>query len=400
MCQRRGGGGARGGAGAGGGPGAGAGPGGGRGGRGRRAQHGAAALSERRPPGPAFVSPVSPGAEQPSAGPGAEPAGAAAAPGARRRAAAAAPRGSEELGRSWAREVVVGGGGRFPVPGRSRGAAGTGPVPAARARDAAAPAPPHRGRPRVPPLTAPGAAGDGEGWAPARRRRRPPPARRPRPAPGPRRPLKRPEPRPPPAGTMVRCGAAALLAALLGVCVWTDETGKVISDRFAVYWNRSNPRFHRGDYTVEVSINDYLDIYCPHYEEPLPERMERYILYMVNYEGHASCDHRQRGFKRWECNRPDSPNGPLKFSEKFQLFTPFSLGFEFRPGHEYYYISASPPNTVDRPCLKLKVYVRPTNDSLYESPEPIFTSNNSCCSLRVPPAALAVVPVVWTLLVS
>lgn len=97
-------------------------------------------------------------------------------------------------------------------------------------------------------------------------------------------------------------------------------------------------RFHRGDYTVEVSINDYLDIYCPHYEEPLPERMERYILYMVNYEGHASCDHRQRGFKRWECNRPDSPNGPLKFSEKFQLFTPFSLGFEFRPGHEYYYI--------------------------------------------------------------
>ncbi|RLV84370.1 hypothetical protein DV515_00016295 [Chloebia gouldiae] len=102
-------------------------------------------------------------------------------------------------------------------------------------------------------------------------------------------------------------------------------------------WFPAN-RFHRGDYTVEVSINDYLDIYCPHYEEPLPERMERYILYMVNYEGHASCDHRQRGFKRWECNRPDSPNGPLKFSEKFQLFTPFSLGFEFRPGHEYYYI--------------------------------------------------------------
>ncbi|XP_010223486.1 PREDICTED: ephrin-A2, partial [Tinamus guttatus] len=95
--------------------------------------------------------------------------------------------------------------------------------------------------------------------------------------------------------------------------------------------------------------------------EPLPaERMERYVLYMVNGEGHASCEHRQKGFKRWECNRPAAPGGPLKFSEKFQLFTPFSLGFEFRPGHEYYYISASPPNTVDRPCLKLKVYVRPT----------------------------------------
>ncbi|XP_044539769.1 ephrin-A2-like, partial [Gracilinanus agilis] len=98
--------------------------------------------------------------------------------------------------------------------------------------------------------------------------------------------------------------------------------------------------FHHGDYTVEVSINDYLDIYCPHYEKPLTPamRMEQYVLYMVNDEGHASCDHRQKGFKRWECNRPTAPNGPLKFSEKFQLFTPFSLGFEFRPGHDYYYI--------------------------------------------------------------
>ncbi|NXF37601.1 EFNA2 protein, partial [Nyctibius bracteatus] len=170
-------------------------------------------------------------------------------------------------------------------------------------------------------------------------------------------------------------------------------------------------RFHRGDYTVEVSINDYLDIYCPHYEQPLPERMERYVLYMVNDEGHASCDHRHRGFKRWECNRPDSPNGPLKFSEKFQLFTPFSLGFEVPglgsaappnppPLPLCFSAAASPPNTVDRPCLKLKVYVRPTNDSLYESPEPIFTSNNSSCSLGAPHVALVAVPVVWTLLAS
>ncbi|KAG8452902.1 hypothetical protein GDO86_004632 [Hymenochirus boettgeri] len=162
---------------------------------------------------------------------------------------------------------------------------------------------------------------------------------------------------------------------------------------------KSCDRFHNGDYTVDVSINDYLDIYCPHYEVPLPaERMERYILYMVNFDGHISCDHRQRGFKRWECNRPDSPNGPLKFSEKFQLFTPFSLGFEFRPGHEYYYISSTPPNIVDRPCLRLKVYVRPTNDSLYESPEPIFTSNNSGLSLRVPHSSLGFL-LFWTIIV-
>ncbi|XP_020864740.1 ephrin-A2 [Phascolarctos cinereus] len=195
---------------------------------------------------------------------------------------------------------------------------------------------------------------------------------------------------------------ALLLLALAWVRVCTDDAAKVISDRYAVYWNRSNPRFHHGDYTVEVSINDYLDIYCPHYEKPLPQamRMEQYVLYMVNDEGHASCDHRQKGFKRWECNRPLAPNGPLKFSEKFQLFTPFSLGFEFRPGHDYYYISATPPNLVDRSCLKLKVYVKPTNDSLYESPEPIFTSNNSCSSLRVSQLFLSVVPVFWTIFTS
>jgi len=40
------------------------------------------------------------------------------------------------------------------------------------------------------------------------------------------------------------------------------------------------------------------------------------------------------------------------------------------------------------------------DDSLYESPEPIFTSNNSCCSLAVPRAVLVAAPVFWTLLGS
>ncbi|NXS94442.1 EFNA2 protein, partial [Jacana jacana] len=163
-------------------------------------------------------------------------------------------------------------------------------------------------------------------------------------------------------------------------------------------------RFHRGDYTVEVSINDYLDIYCPHYNASVPEhRLEQYVLYMVNAEGYRTCNTSQ-GFKRWECNRPNSPNGPLKFSEKFQLFTPFSLGFEFRPGHEYYYIYPNPGDAKHHPPVPgAHTSFSPspsTDDSLYESPEPIFTSNNSCCSLRVPPAALVVVPVVWTLLAS
>ncbi|XP_068599737.1 ephrin-A2-like [Brachionichthys hirsutus] len=144
-------------------------------------------------------------------------------------------------------------------------------------------------------------------------------------------------------------------------------------------------RFSRGEYTVEVAINDYLDVYCPHYEGAEPAvAMEDYVLYMVNYDGYAACDHRGNGFKRWECRRPRGPNGPLKFSEKFQLFTPFSLGFEFRPGHEYYYISSPHPNLAGKPCLKLRIYVKPTNDSVYDSPEPFLTDTAGGCSPALP----------------
>ncbi|XP_059196716.1 LOW QUALITY PROTEIN: ephrin-A2-like [Centropristis striata] len=191
---------------------------------------------------------------------------------------------------------------------------------------------------------------------------------------------------------MARCGRPPLLL-LLGLLLRTCAAvtdDRLISDRYAVYWNSSNPRFFRGEYTVEVAINDYLDIYCPHYEwAEAAERMEHYVLYMVNYDGYTSCDHHRKGFKRWECNRPQSPNGPLKFSEKFQLFTPFSLGFEFRPGHEYYYISSPHPNLAGKPCLKLKIYVKPTNDSVYESPEPFLTDDTTGgCSLALPRLSL------------
>lgn len=182
-----------------------------------------------------------------------------------------------------------------------------------------------------------------------------------------------------------------LLSLALRMCLaLTDD--RLVSDRYAVYWNSSNPRFYRGEYTVEVAINDYLDIYCPHYESSpgTAGTLEKYVLFMVNYDGYTTCDHRRRGFKRWECNRPLAPNGPLKFSEKFQLFTPFSLGFEFRPGHEYYYISSPHLNQVGKPCLKLKVYVKPTNDSIYESPEPFLTDDTTGAASAVAPSLLPI----------
>ncbi|XP_051876483.1 ephrin-A5b isoform X2 [Pristis pectinata] len=177
---------------------------------------------------------------------------------------------------------------------------------------------------------------------------------------------------------------------LLWMCVWSQEPGKVVADRYAVYWNSSNPRFLKGDFHIEVCINDYLDVFCPHYDDSVPEdKTERYVLYMVNYDGYSSCDHTSKGFKRWECNRPYASNGPLKFSEKFQLFTPFSLGFEFRPGREYYYISSAIPDNGKKTCLKLKVLVRQSNDTIHEA-EPSRGENDAQTS-RISPLLLATV---------
>ncbi|KAG7234186.1 hypothetical protein INR49_005505 [Caranx melampygus] len=127
----------------------------------------------------------------------------------------------------------------------------------------------------------------------------------------------------------------------------------------------------REGYTMQVNVNDYLDIYCPHYNDS--QRMvgtgEQYVLYMVSYRGYRSCDP-QLGFKRWECNRPHAPHAPIKFSEKFQRYSAFSLGYEFHVGQEYYYIS-TPTHHHGRSCLRLRVYVCcSTVSDVDDEPEP------------------------------
>ncbi|PKU30904.1 ephrin-a3 [Limosa lapponica baueri] len=101
----------------------------------------------------------------------------------------------------------------------------------------------------------------------------------------------------------------------------------------------------REGYTVQVNVNDYLDIYCPHYNASVPEhRLEQYVLYMVNAEGYRTCNTSQ-GFKRWECNRPHAPHSPIKFSEKAGVTPTCSC------------LAATPTHNHHRACLKMKVFV-------------------------------------------
>ncbi|XP_075763192.1 ephrin-A1 [Pelodiscus sinensis] len=139
---------------------------------------------------------------------------------------------------------------------------------------------------------------------------------------------------------------------LLGLCCLAAAA------RHPVFWNSSNPRFLADDYTVGVQLNDYLDIICPHYEagRAAPEAMERYTLYLVEQGEFQACKPSSKEQVRWECNKPAALHGPERFSEKFQRFTPFTLGREFKEGHSYYYIS-KPIHHHGKGCLKLRVIV-------------------------------------------
>ncbi|XP_076010019.1 ephrin-A4 isoform X3 [Genypterus blacodes] len=114
--------------------------------------------------------------------------------------------------------------------------------------------------------------------------------------------------------------------------------------RHVVYWNSTNTRLTAGDLSIQVNVNDYLDIYCPHYpdtETPSdPGQPETLALYLIAETSFQGCVETKGALKRWECNSPHAQHGPVRFSEKIQRFTPFSLGFEFIPGHHYYYSSS------------------------------------------------------------
>uniref|UniRef100_A0A3P9PUE3 Si:dkey-246i14.3 n=1 Tax=Poecilia reticulata TaxID=8081 RepID=A0A3P9PUE3_POERE len=114
----------------------------------------------------------------------------------------------------------------------------------------------------------------------------------------------------------------------------------VVAKRHVVYWNSTNTRLTAGDLSVQLNLNDYLDIYCPSYPNSgslVPEQPETLVLYLVEEEAFKGCVETKKAVKRWECNTPFAPFGPVRFSEKIQRFTPFSLGFEFLPGRHYYY---------------------------------------------------------------
>ncbi|KAJ3609287.1 hypothetical protein NHX12_023810 [Muraenolepis orangiensis] len=164
----------------------------------------------------------------------------------------------------------------------------------------------------------------------------------------------------------------------VSVCSWL-----VSSERHSVYWNSTNPKGTPApreqnarpaqqedqwvrfvyDYAVKVKLNDYLDIVCPHYPqgEAASQDAERYVLYMVEREDYDACKPQSYDQMRWECSHPFAQHVPEKFSEKFQRFTPFTLGKEFR--------QAKPLHHHGQDCLQLRVDVIAADDNDLNGPD-------------------------------
>ncbi|XP_068995443.1 ephrin-A4 [Embiotoca jacksoni] len=175
----------------------------------------------------------------------------------------------------------------------------------------------------------------------------------------------------------------------------------VVAKRHVVYWNSTNTRLTAGDLSIQLNLNDYLDIYCPHYpnKETLgPGQPETLALYLVAKETFQGCVETRRAIKRWECNTPYAPFGPVRFSEKIQRFTPFSLGFEFLPGRHYYYSSLPTDEGPPLPCMKLRVTVccESTSEGSKQIQETVLRSSVSSLTTASLPLLLLLILLLLT----
>uniref|UniRef100_A0A3Q0SM91 Ephrin-B2a n=1 Tax=Amphilophus citrinellus TaxID=61819 RepID=A0A3Q0SM91_AMPCI len=107
----------------------------------------------------------------------------------------------------------------------------------------------------------------------------------------------------------------------------------------SIYWNTTNTKFVPGQGVVLYpQIGDKLDIVCPRVDGGVGEGVEYYKVYMVPREQLESCTITKADTPLLNCVKPDQD---VKFTLKFQEFSPNLWGLEFFRGKDYYIISTS-----------------------------------------------------------
>ncbi|XP_040192128.1 ephrin-B2 [Rana temporaria] len=105
-----------------------------------------------------------------------------------------------------------------------------------------------------------------------------------------------------------------------------------------IYWNSSNPKFLPGQGMILYpQIGDKLDIICPKVDSKSTAQYEYYKVYLVDKEQADSCTIKDKT-PLLNCDKPDLD---VKFTIKFQEFSPNLWGLEFQKYKDYYIISTS-----------------------------------------------------------
>lgn len=104
-----------------------------------------------------------------------------------------------------------------------------------------------------------------------------------------------------------------------------------------IIWSSQNPKFVAGKgLVIYPDIGDKLDIICPKADQG--RDYEYYKLYLVKREQAESCSTVLDPNVLVNCNKPEKD---IKFTIKFQEFSPNYMGLEFKRNVNYYITSTS-----------------------------------------------------------
>ncbi|KAL4659593.1 ephrin-B3-like [Arapaima gigas] len=139
-----------------------------------------------------------------------------------------------------------------------------------------------------------------------------------------------------------RCGAKSRSGSLL-VLLLAQVAGIGASNMEPIYWNSLNKRFGDGQgYVLYPQIGDRLDLICPGSDPPsplAPAQYEYYKLYLVSSQEQADrCEVTGTPNLLLTCDKPTSD---MRFTIKFQEFSPNLWGHEFKTMRDYYIIATS-----------------------------------------------------------
>uniref|UniRef100_A0A668RDP5 Ephrin RBD domain-containing protein n=1 Tax=Oreochromis aureus TaxID=47969 RepID=A0A668RDP5_OREAU len=126
------------------------------------------------------------------------------------------------------------------------------------------------------------------------------------------------------------CGALFLLAIVCSCRAITLES---------IHWSSSNAKFTPGQGLILYpQIGDKMDIVCPRADASSGGKEEFYRVFLVSRSQLESCTIDQTDTPLLNC---DKPNRDVKFTFKFQEFSPNLWGLEFLKGKDYYITSTS-----------------------------------------------------------